>query len=73
MQQPHKIVKHTQTILRLFRTNRMSVFDHFVGLALKGLKIICKVSDKYISIKQLGVPLIIILEFALCLSIIITI
>ena len=27
--QPHKIVKHTQTICRLF--------DHFVGLALKGL------------------------------------
>ena len=27
--QPHKMVKHTQTL---------SVFDHFVGLALKGLK-----------------------------------
>ena len=27
----HKMVKHTQTFLSL------SVFDHFVGLALKGL------------------------------------
>ena len=27
--QPHKMVKHTQTI---------RVFDHFVGLALKGLR-----------------------------------
>ena len=29
--QPHKMVKHTQTIRRL------SVFDHFVGFSLKGL------------------------------------
>ena len=32
------MVKHTQTILRLLPTNCLSVFDHFVGLALKGLK-----------------------------------
>ena len=37
--QPHKIVKHTQTIHRLSPTNCLSVFDHFVGLALKGLKL----------------------------------
>ena len=32
------MVKHTQTILRQQPTNCLSVFDHFVGLALKGLK-----------------------------------
>ena len=31
------MVKHTQTIRRLLLTNRLGVFDHFVGLALKGL------------------------------------
>ena len=35
--QPHKIVKHTQTICRLLPTNCLSVFDHIVGLALKRL------------------------------------
>ena len=32
------MVKHTQTIRRLLPSNCLSVFDHFVGLALKGLK-----------------------------------
>ena len=32
------MVKHTQTIARLLPTNCLSVFDHFVGLVLKGLK-----------------------------------
>ena len=31
------MVKHTQTIRRLFQTNCLSVFDHFVGLTVKGL------------------------------------
>ena len=31
------MVKHTQTIRRQQPTNCLSVFDHFVGLALKGL------------------------------------
>ena len=35
--QPHKMVKHTQTIRRQQRTNCLSVFDHFVGLARKRL------------------------------------
>ena len=35
--QPHKSVKNTQTIRRLLPTNCLSVSDHFVGLALKGL------------------------------------
>ena len=38
--QPHKMVKYTQTIRRLLPTNCLSVFDHFVGLALKGLTIL---------------------------------
>ena len=32
------MVKHTQTIRRQQPTNCLSVFDHFVNLALKGLK-----------------------------------
>ena len=31
------MVKHTQTIRRLLPTNCLSVLDHFVELALKGL------------------------------------
>ena len=31
------MVKHTQTIRRQKSTNCFSMFDHFVGLALKGL------------------------------------
>ena len=38
MRQPHKMVKHTQTIRRQEPTNCLSVFDHFVGLPLKGEK-----------------------------------
>ena len=37
MHQPHKMVKHTQTIRRQETTNYLSVFDHFMGLAIKGL------------------------------------
>ena len=32
------MVKQTQTIRWLLPTNFLSVFDHFVGLALKGFK-----------------------------------
>ena len=32
------MIKHTQRIRRLLLTNCMSVFDYFVGLALKVLK-----------------------------------
>ena len=31
------MLKHTQIIRRLLPTNCLSLFDHFVGLALKGL------------------------------------
>ena len=37
--QPQKMVKHTQRIRRLLPTNRLSVSDHFVGLALKMLRL----------------------------------
>ena len=40
--QPHKMVKHTQTIRRLLPTNCLSVFDHLVELAVKGLRTIYK-------------------------------
>ena len=33
------MVKHTQTIRRQQPTNSLSVFDNFVVLALKGLKL----------------------------------
>ena len=39
MRRPHKMIKHTQTILQQQPMNRLSVFDHFVGLTLKGLTI----------------------------------
>ena len=35
--QLHKMVKHTQIICRLLPTNCLSVFDHFMGLALNEL------------------------------------
>ena len=38
------MVKHIQTIRRLWPTNYLSVFDHFVGLALEWLISILKVS-----------------------------
>ena len=36
--QPHKLVRHFQAICRQIADELLSVFDHFVGLALKGLK-----------------------------------
>ena len=36
--QPPKMVKHTQTVREKQLTNCLSVFDHFVGLALKRVK-----------------------------------
>ena len=36
--QTYEMVKHTQTIRQVFPNNCLSVFDHFVRLALKGLK-----------------------------------
>ena len=36
--QLHKIVKHTQIIRWKQPTNCLSVFNHFVGLSLKGIR-----------------------------------
>ena len=41
--------KHTQTIRRNLSTNCMSVFDHFVGLALKGLTIFSEIILFYVT------------------------
>ena len=38
--QHHKMVKHTRSIRRQQPKNCLSVFGHFVGLALKGLRIL---------------------------------
>ena len=43
------MVKHTQTIRRLLLTNCLSVFDHFIGLALKGLRDIAKYTLKLVA------------------------
>ena len=32
------MVKHTQTICRLMPTTFLSVFDHFLGLSVRGLR-----------------------------------
>ena len=45
------MVKHTQTIRWLFPTNCLSVFDHFVGLALKGLKILSQQTNTLSKLK----------------------
>ena len=43
--QPHKMVKHTQIIRRQQPNNCLSVFDHYLGLALKGLTSIVSPSE----------------------------
>ena len=40
------MVKHTQAILRQKPTNCLSVFDHFVGLALKVLIDPCRATER---------------------------
>ena len=35
------MVKQTQTIRRLLPTNGLSLYDHFAGLAFKGLTLLC--------------------------------
>ena len=32
------MIKHTQILRQLLPTNCLNVFDHFMGLALKGLR-----------------------------------
>ena len=40
--QPYKMIIHIQTIRGLLPTDSLSVFDHFVRLALKGLMVVMK-------------------------------
>ena len=42
------MVNHTQTIRLLLPTNCLSVSEHFVGLALKGLKAILNFQVRYL-------------------------
>ena len=49
------MVKYTQTIRRLLPTNCLSVFDHFVGLPLKGLKWLEKSLDRKFFVLRLRV------------------
>ena len=49
MRQPHKMVKHTQTICVTIQTNCLSVFDHLLGLVFKGLSPIRLVSSAKLS------------------------
>ena len=48
--QPHKMVKHTQTICRQQSTNCLSVLDHFVGLALEGLNKLAQLENSEFSL-----------------------
>ena len=48
----HKMVKHTQKIRQLLPTNCLSVLDHFVKLALKGLSKITKALITQVHNKQ---------------------
>ena len=48
------MVKHTQTSRRLLPTNCLSVFDHFVGLALKGLTLFSILTDSAQDGKYIG-------------------
>ena len=43
------MVKQTQTIHRLLPTNCLSVFDHFVGLALKEIMLEIEVENQKVS------------------------
>ena len=46
------MVKHTQTIRRKLPSNCLSVFDHFVGLAPKGLSKYSKKESNYLKILE---------------------
>ena len=45
------MVKHAQAICREQPTNCLSVFDHFMGLALKGLRQTLKLCNSAISVQ----------------------
>ena len=43
MRQPHKMVKHTQTIFRLLPTNFLGAFDILWGWRLRGYLSVCEI------------------------------
>ena len=49
--QPHKLVKHTQTIPRLLPRNCLGVFNNFMELVLKGLRSIDQLLQKQMVVK----------------------
>ena len=56
---PHKMIKHIQTIRRLLPMNCLSVLDHFVGLVLKGLttclnQLLLKLTQKTLAHAHVG-------------------
>ena len=62
------MVRYTQTIYQLLPTNRLSMSDHFVGLALKGLSFSFLVSCKGSTLKVLDLVSILHYSFAFCLD-----
>ena len=50
------MVKHTQTIRLILPTNCLSLFDHFVGLTLKGLKLIVYFMQVFMDAKSFDIP-----------------
>ena len=54
--QPYKMVKHIQTIHRMLSTNCLSVFDLFVGLALKGLIPVITLTDLQNLFRKISFP-----------------
>ena len=63
MCQTRKVVKHTQTIRRLLppdSPNCLSVFDHFAGLAFKGLKRPCYLQTTLSREPCIKLPLIVL-------------
>ena len=44
---PHKMLKHTQIIRQEQWSNCLSVFDHYLGLALKGFTLIVSPSETH--------------------------
>ena len=68
------MIKHIQIIRRLWATNSLSVFDHFEGLALKGLKSPEKqISGKYLDMLIFQKTIIVISFSVLTLNVVLNI
>ena len=58
------MVKHIQTIRRQFADNCLSVFDHFMNLALKGLTEILRIEVSFERMSLLSGKLAIIISLS---------